>query len=120
MYAGKSELLQDSGNTHLVGFTLPQTAVSDRDFRNEQYVPFYIIYVFSSIMLYVICVTTAFSLAFNSDSNSGKSFIISNLEVLQGLTIVMSVFIVLEIITEIVMAFIWSEDLTSKEFIDKL
>ena len=68
MYAGKGELLQDSGNTHLVGFTLPADAVSGKEFRDDSYIPFYLIYALSSVVLYVICVTIAFSLA--SESNS--------------------------------------------------
>ena len=108
VYAGKGELLQDSGNTHLVGFTLPEDTVSDQEFRDDSYVPFYLIYVLSSVVLYVICVTTAFSLVSDSNTKGVKSFTKDNPEVLQGLSRVMSVFIVLEIITEVVMAIRWS------------
>ena len=58
-------------------------------------------------MLYVLCVTTALFIVSKS-RNDMKKFTNSNTDVLVGLTIVMSVFIILEVITEIIMAIVWS------------
>ena len=113
VYAGKSHLLErshileDSGNTHLVGFSLPKSSVSGQEFRDESYTPFYLVYVISSIVLYVLCVTTALFVVSKSRGDM-KSFTKDNTDVLMGLTIVMSVFIVLEVITEIIMAIVWT------------
>ena len=107
MYAGRGDLLQDSGNTHLVGFSLSKSSVSGQEFRDESYTPFYLVYVISSIVLYVLCVTTAMFIVSKS-RNDMKKITESNTDVLIGLTIVMSVFIILEVITEIVMAIVWT------------
>ena len=110
VYAGQSDVLQDSGNTYLVGFSLPQSGVSGQGFRDASYTPFYLVYVISSIVLYALCVTTAFFIVSKTHSKKGmKEFTHSNSEVLIGLTIVMSVFIVLEVVTEFIMASIWSK-----------
>ena len=107
MYAGSSHLLEDSGNTHLVGFSLPQSSVSGQEFRNESYTPFYLVYVISSIVLYILCVTTALFILSKSRGDM-KHFTQNNSDVLIGLTVVMSVFIILEVITEIIMAIVWT------------
>jgi small-conductance mechanosensitive channel len=110
VYAGRSDILQDSGNTYLVGFSLPESGVSGQGFRDASYTPFYLVYTISSIVLYALCVTTAFFIVSKTHSKMGmKEFTHNNSEVLIGLTIVMSVFIVLELVTEFVMAGIWSE-----------
>ena len=109
VYAGRRGLLEDSGNTHLVGFSLPQSSVSALGFRDQSYTPLYLIYTISSIVLYVLCVTTAMFIVSKLESRSDmKDFTGSNAEVLIGLTIVMSVFIILEVTTEIIMAVVWS------------
>ena len=110
VYAGQSDVLQDSGNTYLVGFSLPQSGVSGHGFRDASYTPFYLVYVISSIVLYALCVITAFFIVSKTHSKKGmKEFTHSNSEVLIGLTIVMSVFIVLEVVTEFIVASIWSK-----------
>jgi hypothetical protein len=110
VYAGRSDVLEDSGNTYLVGFSLPESGVSGQGFRDASYTPFYLVYMISSIVLYALCVTTAFFIVSKTHSIKGmKEFTKSNSEVLIGLTIVMIVFIVLELVTEFVMAGIWSE-----------
>ena len=109
IYAGKTGLLQDSGNTKLVGFSLLQNDVSGQRFRDMSFIPFYLVYVISSLVLYMICVTTALFIASKFDSRASmKTFTDKNNDVLIGLAVVMCTFILLEVITEFIMAIIWA------------
>ena len=55
-------IVQDSGNTRLVGFSLPSDRVSSQDVRTGSDFWFYVVYVVSTIILYTTCVTTIFFL----------------------------------------------------------
>ena len=69
---------------------------------------FYVVYVMSTIILYATCVTTIFFVVSKSDKKGLKSFTSQQPEVLKGITIVISAFIFLEVITELVMAVVWT------------
>ena len=69
---------------------------------------FYVVYVVSTIILYVTCVTTIFFIAHKSKGNGIKSFKNNHPEVFKGVTIVIGVFVILEVITEFIMAILWS------------
>ena len=64
IYAGNeiTGILQYSGNTHFVGFSLPDDSVSSQDVRHSSDFWFYIVYVVSTIIIYTTCVTTIFFL----------------------------------------------------------
>ena len=55
-------IVQDSGNTRYVGFSLPSDIVSSQDVRTGSDFWFYVVYVVSTIILYTTCVTTIFFL----------------------------------------------------------
>ena len=59
-------------------------------------------------MFYVLCVTTAALFVVSKSRGDMKNFTKSNTDVLIGLTIVMSVFIILEVVAEIIMAIVWT------------
>ena len=108
--------ISDSGNTHLVGFSLPDSSVSSQDVRSGSDFLFYVLYVVSTIVLYTACVTTIFFLVSKTNKKETssnnlspiKAFTSKHPEVLKGVIVVILVFIFLEIIAEIVMAFIWT------------
>ena len=110
VYAGnlKAGIIEDSGNTHFVGFSLHNISVLAKDVRSGSDFSFYVAYVMSTIVLYVICVTTVHFLVSKSDKSRIEAFTNEHAEVLKGLTIVISVFIVLELLTEFVMAVVWT------------
>ena len=62
----------------------------------------------STIILYATCVTTIFFVVSKSDKQGLKSFTSQQPEVLRGITIVISAFILLEVIAEFVMAVVWT------------
>ena len=62
--------------------------MSSQGFRDESYTPFYLVYVISSTVLYILCVTTALFIVSKS-RNDMKEFTTSNNDVLIGLTILL-------------------------------
>lgn len=111
VYAGQAitGIIQDSENTHYVGFSLPSASVSPIDVRASSDFWFYIGYVVSSIVLYVTCITTIHFLVSKSDKESVKCYFTEkHPEVLLGVTIVIVIFIILEVIAEFIMAIIWT------------
>lgn len=69
----------------------------------------YLGYVLSSIVLYVTCIATIRFLVSKSDKKGVEQYFTEkHPEVLLGVGIIVSVFIILEIFTELIMAIIWS------------
>ena len=110
MYAGKdiTGIIQDSGNTRLVGFSLPSSSVSPYDIRAKSDFLLYIFYVISTVALYTSCVTTIFFVVSKSETKGIKLFTKRNPEVLIAIIMVIGTFILVEICAEFVMAIIWT------------
>ena len=119
IYAGNelTGIVQDSGNTHFVGFSLPSTSVSPEDVISGSDFSFYVYYVLSTTtLIYITCTTTIWFLVTKTNKkrkkskshNPTKSFTNMHPEVLIGATIVMGAFSALEVIAEFVMAIIWT------------
>lgn len=104
----KTGVIQDSGNTHFVGFSLPEVQVSPHNIRAGSDFFFYVLYVVSTIILYTTCVTTIFFVASKTETDGVKNFSKKNPEIIQGVMIVVIVFILLEVSTELVMSIIWA------------
>ena len=109
VYAGQQNtgIIQDSGNTDLVGFSLPEVQVTPTGVRYGSRIPFYIFYVVSTIVLYVTCITVIFFVVSKTNHKGVKSFTRKNPEILKGVTVVVTIFIVLEVVTELIMSIIW-------------
>ena len=69
---------------------------------------FYIAYVIGTTILYATCVTTIFFVVSKSNNKGLSSFTSKHSEVFKAITIVLSVFIILEVFTEFVMAVVWT------------
>ena len=119
IYAGNkiTGIVQDSGNTRFVGFSLPRISVSQRDVRSGSDFWFYILYVLSTIILYATCITTIMFVVSKTNKkmknsskthNPTKSFAKNHPEILIGIAIVMIIFILLEVSTELIMAITWT------------
>ena len=111
VYAGQAitGVIQDSENAHFVGFSLPSYTVSPQDIRTGSDFWLYFGYMLSSIVLYVTCFTTLHFLASKSDRKKVRQYFIEkHPEVLKGVTIIISVFILAELITEFIMAINWT------------
>ena len=109
VYAGRQNtgIIQDSANTDLVGFSLPEVQVTPTGVRYGSHVPFYILYVVSTIALYLISTTAIFFVVSKTNHKGVKSFTRKNPEILIGVTVVVTIFIVLEVVTHLIMSIIW-------------
>ena len=90
---------------------MPSSSVSPDHTTAESDFWLYIVYVLSTFVLYVTCLTTLFFLVSKSEEGeeSGiKSFTKDNPEVLKATIIVIGSFVVVEILAELIMAIIWT------------
>ena len=110
VYAGKdiTGIIQDSGNTRYVGFSLPSSSVSPYDTRAESDFWLYVVYVLSTFILYASCLTTLFFVVSKSEQKGIKAFTKRNPEVLVATIIVIGSFVIVEICAELIMAIIWT------------
>ena len=104
IYAGKdiTGIIQDSGNTHLVGFSLPSSSVSAYHTTAKSDFWLYVAYVLSTFVLYASCITTILFVVSKSEQRGIKSFTKRNLEVLKATIIVIGSFVLVEIVAELV------------------
>ena len=110
IYAGKdiTGIIQDSGNTHLVGFSLPSSSVSAYHTTAKSDFWLYVAYVLSTFVLYASCITTILFVVSKSEQRGIKSFTKRNPEVLIATIVVIGSFILVEIVAELVMAIVWT------------
>ena len=71
-------------------------------------VSFYVIYVVSTVIIYVVCLSISFFLVSKTDEKGIKHFMKQHPEILKGTMIIMIVFIFLEILTEFIMSIVWT------------
>ena len=110
VYAGKdiTGIIQDSGNTRYVGFSLPSSSVSPYDTRAKSDFWLYVVYVLSTFILYASCLTTLFFVVSKSEQQGIKAFTKRNPEVLVATIVVIGSFVIVEICAELIMAIIWT------------
>ena len=110
IYAGKdiTGIIQDSGNTHLVGFSLPSSSVSAYHTTAKSDFWLYVTYVLSTFVLYASCITTILFVVSKSERRGIKSFTKRNPEVLIATIVVIGGFVLVEIVAELVMAIVWT------------
>ena len=110
IYAGEdfTGIIQDSGNTHYVGFSLPSTSVLPSHTTAKSDYWLYVVYVLSTFILYASCLTTIFFLVSKNEQRGIKMFTKRNPEVLLATIIVIGTFVLAEVFAKLVMAIIWS------------
>ena len=87
---------------------MPSSSVSPDHTIAESNFWLYIVYVLSTVVLYVSCLTTLFFLVSKSEKSGIKSFTKDNPEVLKATIIVIGSFVVVEILAELVMTIVWT------------
>ena len=110
VYAGVdiTGIIQDSGNTRYVGFSLPDSSVTAYHAADKSDFWLYVVYVLSTFVLYASCLTTIFFVISKNEQRGIKSFTKRNPEVLMATIIVIGSFVLAEVIAKLVMAIIWT------------